>query len=380
MTTPRTLLPRPAALPGIALASLAAAAMLWGALAHGGDGGKAGAGPAATDPTAARMALPSEQARRSRTLPEASFDGVVEAVRQTVLAAQVSGAVVQLDVKVGDPVKAGQVLLRLDPRAAEQAASASAAQVQAAKAQLAVAAADYERQKQLARQAYISQAALERAESDFKATQAQLNAQIAQAGAARTQTDFTVVRAPYAGIVADVPVVLGDMAMPGRALVTVYDPSALRVTANLPQTQAARLTAGALPRIEFADKTGDAQWVQPLRAQLLPTVDATTHTVQLRADLPPGFAGQAPGAFARVWLPQGGADAAAASGASLTVPLRAVLRRAELTGLYVLGPDGQPQLRQVRLGRTLGERVEVLAGVSEGERVVTDPQAAARAR
>ena len=70
---------------------------------------------------------------------------------------------------------------------------------------------------------------------------------------------------------------------------------------------------------------------------------------------------------------------ACSSAAALSVPLAAVVRRAELTGVYVLDAAGQPLLRQVRLGRTEGSTVEVLSGLMPGERVVTDPQAAARA-
>ena len=64
----------------------------------------------------------------------------------------------------------------------------------------------------------------------------------------------------------------------------------------------------------------------------------------------------------------------------LSVSTGAIVRRAEMTGLYVLDPNGKPVLRQVRLGRTEGDKVEVLSGLMPGERVVTDPQAAARAR
>ncbi|MCE9661688.1 MAG: efflux RND transporter periplasmic adaptor subunit [Burkholderiales bacterium] len=319
-------------------------------------------------------AVPAASAAGAAT---SAFDGVVEAVRQTVIAAQVPGAVVQLDVKVGDSVVAGQVLLRLDARAADQNAASSDAQVQAARAALEVAGKDFERQKQLFQKNFISQAALERAESQFKSTQAQVNAQLAQSGAARTQSGFYVVRAPFAGVVADVPVSLGDMAMPGRPLLTLYDPSALRVTAAVPQTIASRMSAGQLPRAELPGLSAAGQWVTPVRAQLLPTVDPGTHTVQLRADLPAGLAGVAPGMFARLWLPLAGA--ASAGAAPLSVSAGAVVRRAEMTGLYVLDPAGKPVLRQVRLGRADGDKVEVLSGLMAGERVVTDPQAAARA-
>jgi RND family efflux transporter MFP subunit len=276
-------------------------------------------------------------------------------------------------------VQAGQVLMRIDARAAEQAAAASDAQAQAARATLDIATKDFERQKQLRSQNYISQAALDRAESEYRATQAQLNAQLAQAGAARTQTGLHVVRAPYAGVVAEVPVTMGDMAMPGRPLLTLYDPAALRITASVPQTVAARLAAGQMPRAELPGLPAAARWVVPTRLQVLPTIDASTHTVPLRADLPGGLSGVAPGMFARLWLPLSGGGSGAES-ATLSVPAPAVVRRAEMTGLYVLDSAGKPLLRQVRLGRVEGGQVEVLSGLSAGERVVTDPQAAARVR
>lgn len=300
------------------------------------------------------------------------YDGVVEAVRQTVLAAQVAGAVVALPVRPGDRVQAGQVLVRLDARAAEQQAVAGAAQVRAARAAQEAATKEFERQKQLFEKNYISRAALERAEAQYKSSRAEAAAQVASAGAARAQSDVYVVRAPYGGVVADVDVVLGDMAMPGRRLLTVYDPAALRVTAAIPQTVVARLARDGQAQVEVP---GAGARVVPARVQLLPTVDPASHTQELRLDLPPGLAAAAPGMFARAWLPLAGNGAM-----RLYVPARSVLRRAELTAVYVVGDDGKPLLRQVRLGQPEGERVEVLSGVSAGERVALDPQAAARVR
>lgn len=300
----------------------------------------------------------------------ASFDGVVEAVRQTVIAAQVPGAVVALQVKAGDRVQAGQVLLRLDARAADQTAAAGAAQVQAARAAQHAATREFERQKQLFEKNYISAAALDRAEAQYKSAQAESAAQLASAGAARTQSDFYVVRAPYTGVVADVAVVLGDMAMPGRPLLTVYDPAVLRIKASVPQT-AARLPAGAQP---WGEIPGVAARIQPARSQVLPTVDPATHTLEVRLDLPADLTGAVPGMFARAWLPGAGGES------RLYVPTQAVVRRAELTGVYVVGGNGKPLLRQVRLGRAEGERVEVLSGVAAGEQVALDPQQAARVR
>jgi membrane fusion protein, multidrug efflux system len=187
-----------------------------------------------------------------------------------------------------------------------------------------------------------------------------------------------VVKAPYGGTVAEVSVVLGDMALPGRPLLTVYDPAALRISAAVPQTVAARLPKGQPLQVEVElpglGGAGSAGRIRPLRAQLLPTVDPATHTLELRLDLPAATpAGVQPGMFARAWLPD-----MANGDTRLYVPARAVVRRAELTAVYVINSDGRALLRQVRLGRSDGERVEVLAGVAAGERVALDPQAAAR--
>lgn len=328
----------------------------------------AGAAPAAVP------GLPSVAVAPAGGAQATGYDGVVEAVRQTVVAAQVPGAVVALSVQAGDRVKAGQVLLRLDARAADQQAGAAAAQVQAARAAEDAATREFERQKQLFQKQYISQAALDRAEAQFKSAQAQAAAQRAAAGAARTESGFYVVKAPYDGVISQVSVVLGDMAMPGRPLLTLHDPARLRVSAAVPQTAAARL-APSSPGLQVELAGSGAGRIAPARWQLLPALDPATHTAVLRLELPEGTAA-VPGQFARAWLP----GAAPAGSARVSVPVQAVVRRAELTAVYVLGAEGRPLLRQVRLGPADGDRVEVLAGLAAGERVVLDPQAAARVR
>jgi membrane fusion protein, multidrug efflux system len=263
----------------------------------------------------------------------------------------------------------------VDARAAMQNSAAGEAQVQAARSALDVATKDYERQRQLFQKQYISQASLERSEAQFRATSAQLTAQIAQASAAHIQSDFFVVKAPYAGVIADVPVTLGDMAMPGRPLMTLYDPSGLRVTASVPQSALANFAAGQPAKVELPVLSPDQQWLTRPEVQVLPTIDAGTHSAQIRVNLPGAIKGVTPGMFARVWLPSRSATAG-----RLYVPRTAIVQRAEMTGLYVIDAQGRPVLRQVRLGRMQNNVVEVLAGIASGERVALDPQAAAKDR
>lgn len=321
---------------------------------------------------------------------ETSLDGVVEAVRQTRLSTQVAGAIVALQVKAGDRVKAGQELLRIDASAAQQGVAASASQVEAAQAQLKVAASELARQRQLHQKQYISQAALERSQAQWEAAQAQVNALQAQTRVAQAQSGFFLLKAPYAGVVSEVAVTLGDMALPGRPLLTLHDPSALRVTAAVPQALLGSLSSRLdQVRYEINGLAGSAARLQPASVELLPTIDAASHTAQIRLALPPaGAAGVAgatgaastavmPGLFARVWLPAGASASAKAGPQRLFLPASAILRRAELTGAYVIDAQGKPRLRQVRLGRTSGDEVEVLTGLRPGDKVAADPQAAA---
>ena len=305
-----------------------------------------------------------------------SSDAKVEAVRDTQLSAQVAGAIVALHVKAGDHVRAGQELLRIDARMASQGAAASQAQVGAAQAHLQVAGKEYERQKQLFAKRYISQAALDAAEAQWRAAQAQVQALQAQAGVAATQAGLHVLKAPYAGVVASVPVALGDMAMPGRPLVAIHDPAQLRVTAALTQEQAQRLRQSGSVQVQLPGLLDKRLDIAPAQLQVLPTADPLSHTVTVRVPLPTDVAGALPGSFARLWWQGSAPDAAQ----RVLVPVKAVVRRAEMTGVYVRSANGQPQLRQVRLGQAQGEMVEVLSGLGADDQVAIEPQAAAKVR
>ncbi len=302
-----------------------------------------------------------------REVPDViSAEGVAEAVRQSTVAAQIAGQIVELRVKAGDSVKAGQVLARIDPRAAEQALSGSQSQVAEAQASLGNALRSFERSKKLFAQKFISQAGLDQAQADYNMAQARVAALQAGAGQASTAKTFTVITAPYAGVVAATPVEVGDMATPGLPLVTLFDPAAMRVTATLSQSSLRAIKLQLPARVEFpALKLS----VTAKQTTLIPLADSRTHTAKLRLDLGE-VAGLLPGQFARAYFVTGTAR-------KLVVPEQAVLRRSEVTAVYVLANSngqGQPQLRQIRVGEASGNGfIEVLAGLRAGERVAQDP-------
>ncbi|HRE16378.1 MAG TPA: efflux RND transporter periplasmic adaptor subunit [Rhodocyclaceae bacterium] len=284
-------------------------------------------------------------------------EATVEAVQQAVLAAQIAGRVLEVRADAGQVVKKGEVLMRLDARESAEAVAAAEAQYINAKAA-------YERTRKLVEQKFVSPAALDKAKADFDAASAQ------RGGAAAASSHATIV-SPINGIIARRHAELGDMASPGKPLLTIYEPGGLRVTANVPQFRLKDVRGVKTARVEFPELN---KWVDAASVNVLPTVDASTHAAQVRVQLPamPELAASlTPGMFARVHFVLGQA-------VRMTVPEAAVVRRGEVTAVYVQAADGRLSLRQLRLGEAMGQgEREVLAGLSEGELVVTDPVKAA---
>jgi len=323
----------------------------------------AGSAAAAAAAAPAVPVVPTVAAQPAEVGVALELDGTLQAVHQSTVAAQVSGNVVQLLVKAGDSVRAGQVLARIDARDAQAGLARSDAAVAQSAAELANARANFERSRQLRAQGFISQAALDVAEAQFRAAQAgQQGAQAGRSQAALARS-FTSVAAPYDGLVLATHVEAGDLAAPGRAIVTVYAPQPMRAVAYVPASQQA--IARKVQRVQVRMPSGE--WVSPSSSVALPGADAVTQTVEFRLEMPAAAVGAAiPGQSVRVRFAGGSAE-------RLTVPAAAVLRRGELTGVYVARDDGFV-LQAVRVGADHGEAgIEVLAGLRAGERVALDP-------
>jgi RND family efflux transporter MFP subunit len=294
-------------------------------------------------------------------------DAVIEAVRQATIAAQLSGTVLQILVDAGDPVKKGQVIARIDTRETDAQVASGRAGVAQADALLAQARLNLERTKSLLDKNFVSQAALDKAESDYNAARAAADAARAGQTQADTSRSYAELRSPIDGVVTRRLMEPGEVAAPGRGVVAVHDPSALRAVGNLPQYMLPKTANATRARIEIPQLN---RFVDATKVTVLPAADPRLLSTQIRADLPAGESSAvAPGAAAKILVPIGRAR-------KLVIPAAALIRRGELTAVNVVAADGQVQLRQVRLGPFVGDGViEVLAGLSDGERVLPAPLA-----
>jgi RND family efflux transporter MFP subunit len=298
-----------------------------------------------------------------------ALDGRLEAVRQTVLSAQASGRIANLSVKAGDRVQAGQMLAVIDDRATQAGVAQAQAGFAQADANLANARAHFERTRDLRAQGFVAQAALDSAQAQLNAAQAAVAAARAGQTQAGLAQGFTRLTAPFDGWVLATHAEVGGLAMPGAPVLTVYAPQPLRAVVHVPASQQG--LAQQAQRVEV-QLPGTERWVAPASQTRLPVADPVSQTVEWRLNLNPAdTANTVPGQQLRVRF----VGSAPAADARLLLPESALLRRGELTAVYVARSEGQGfVLRAVRAGARHGEAgVEVVAGLKPGERVALDP-------
>ena len=348
--------------------------------------------PAARHPDAPAIDVTLARATRTRIPAQFEAGGIVRGRLTAALASRVLAPVVEVRVRPGDRVAAGQVLVTLDGRelqtqsdqasaaaaAARHSVQAAEADKAAAKAHLALATTTFERVNGLyARRSATKQelddatASLDAArgasgaaDAHAEAAAAALNAADAAARAASISAAYAVVAAPFAGRVVERFVDPGAMAAPGAALVTIEDTSLFRLEVDLDEARARQLVVGQRAAAALAGGSEDA-WLDGRVAEV-GRLDPARHSFVVKVDLPPSSQARS-GAFGRARFETGSREA-------LTAPASAVVRRGQMTFVFAVDGSSVAHLRPVTIGTTVDrDRIELLAGVSDGERIVDQP-------
>lgn len=300
---------------------------------------------------AAELPFALGKAEMEQIARERVYDATIEAVQKSTVSAQISGRIVAINFDVDDYVAKGSILLRF--RDVEQRAT-----LKSAEARYQEAAAEFKRTREIYARKLVAKAAYDRANASLKTAQARLEK-------AREQLDHTVVRAPYSGIVTKRFVELGETANVGQALMAGLSLDNLRAAVSVPEDVIGQIRERNTARVILPFRNNETIAAQKLT--FFPYADPQSHTFRVRLQLPPGQKGLYPGMFVKAAFVVGEVK-------RLIVPQAAVTYRSEVTAVYVVGDDNRVSFRQVRLGRILPNgRVEVLAGLSPGERVALDP-------
>jgi multidrug efflux pump subunit AcrA (membrane-fusion protein) len=326
------------------------------------------------------------------------FAGTVQSRIAVQVSSRITAHILEITVHSGQQVKKDEVLVRLDDSdvrtkikqteagvgAAEAAVRAAEANLAAAKATKVEADQDLKRFQEVFKAGAAPEQQLQQAEA--KAKTAQANVERAQEGIAEAQKevarakayvqeaqanlDYTVIHSPMNGVVIDKQAEPGDLAAPGRSLLTMQSPTALRFEAPVSESCARRITLGDRVRVQV----DAAQMQLPAEVnEIVPAVDPKSRSFLVRADLP-SLPELRPGLFGRLQFP-------CAARPTLSIPRSSVLARGQLDLAFVVVPlsadsgvaGGHAVLRLITTGRVQGDWVEVLSGLSQGEPVVVSP-------
>lgn len=336
--------------------------------------------------------------------------GTVRSKTSSVIQSKATGNVLTVAFKEGDIVEAGRVLIKLDDREAvamlqkassaldatqksvgeaEQAVRASEAAKRVAEAQQTLATATYERFKNLLASSAVSKQAFDEAEAksrsaaaeatraaetmkSYEARQAEVLARVEQAKAevenARVMLDHTEVKAPYAGVVTRKHVNVGDMASPGQPLLEMEDNAHYRLEVQVDEMRAVSIHVGDAAEIAF-DGTSQSP-ISGVVDEITSAADTTTRTFNVKVAAPDGMALRS-GTFGRARFNAGQQDA-------IVVPASAIVERGQLTSVFAVDESSVARMRLVKTGRRLGNDVEILSGLNEGDTVVMTPSAEIR--
>ncbi|MGB0712712.1 MAG: efflux RND transporter periplasmic adaptor subunit [Gammaproteobacteria bacterium] len=295
------------------------------------------------------------------------LDGVVEAVTESTVSARTSGTIAEIYFDVNDYVRKGTVLLRLSDTEQKANLSQAEAGLAEARARGTEANSEYKRAQRMFKEKLIAESGMDKATAARQSARARLDAAEAGVRQAREQLDRTVVRAPYSGIVRTRHVQEGEVAQPGTPLMTGISLEDLRVAADVPQDLVNLVRDSGRVTVTIPGQKAAAV---AERLTFFPYANPVTHSFRVRAYLPTSVSGLYPGMYVKMSFAVGFRQ-------TLAIPSEAAVRRGEITGVYVVGEDDDVRLRFLRFGKVLEDgSIEVLAGLSAGERIALDPIAA----
>jgi RND family efflux transporter MFP subunit len=284
--------------------------------------------------------------------------GTIRAVHETTIGSKLLARVVEVNLKSGQKVQAGDVLMRLDDANLRAKLQQATAVVAAAEAVHRKAAGDEKRYAQLIKSKTISQQQYDNAVATLQSSEADLHRAKANVNEVQDTLDSATIRSPIDGTVIDKKVDVGDMVAPGQMLVTLFDPKHMQLVASVRESLTRRLHVGQNIGVQIE---GLGKQCSGTISEIVPEAQSASRSFQVKVigPCPPGIYS---GMFGRVLIPLQEEQV-------LVIPRQAVQEIGQLQLVEVVD-RGQLSRRTIRVGRTLGKDIEVLSGLREGEQVV----------
>ncbi len=287
--------------------------------------------------------------------------GTVQPEYKISVSARVSANIVELRARAGQAIEKGDRVVRLDDRDLRARVEQAKEALRRAEATRDLSESDYGRFKQLLADGAISRQQFDQADTQRKAATADVMHAREVLREAEVTLSYAEIRSPVAGVVIDKLVDVGDLAVPGKALLTLYEPGHLWLEASVREQEASHLRMGATYRVRL-DASGREMAARLV--EIVPSADPASRTVTARVALP-DTRGLYPGTFGRLLIPVGETE-------SLFIPQAAVIRMGQLTMVDVVA-NGTLERRTIQTGAAGDGRVEVLSGLTPGETIALPP-------
>jgi len=281
------------------------------------------------------------------------------AENQVQVASRLMGYIRSIDVVEGQAVGVGQKLFSIDPVDVQGQVEQTRAGVKQAEDALADARVEYQRFEALFKEDAVTRQQFDKMKLQYEMAQSRLAQARAGHDAAAGQLRYATVTSPIAGVVTRKLANAGDLATPGHPVLVVENPGRLQVETQVPESVLRALKPGTSVLVEV---DGPAKPLTARVARISPAADPVSRTFMVKLDV--SAPGLKSGQFARVLFPEGERE-------TLTVPAAALINRAGIDGVFVVGQDGLAQFRMVRAGETRDGQAEILSGLNAGERVAT---------
>lgn len=335
--------------------------------------------------------------------------GTVRSKTTSVLSSKVVGHITAVHVREGDRVRAGQLLIEIDDRDTlaqlrkaqagtreaenarqeiESAIRAAESAKAAAEANQALAASTYTRFQALLQRRSVSQQEFDEVQAKYKAATAeaeraqqilaslhakshQVLARMDQARAdvasAQVYVGYGRITSPMAGVVTAKPAEVGVLAAPGVPLITIEDDAHYRLEAAVEESQIGKIHLGDQVRVRI-DALGQGE-IAGRVAEIVPAADPASRSYTVKIELPveTGRTGARPMLRSGLY---GKARFSVGQKPAITIPQKAVIERGQLVGVYVVDPSNIARLRLIKTGKQYGDRVEVLSGINDGDRII----------
>jgi len=284
--------------------------------------------------------------------------GSVQPRRKTDVASQLLASVREIKPRPGDRVKAGDLLIVLDDRELVAQQREAVASLAATEADLVTRRSNYLRIKAISGSA--SGEEIVNVEGAFRVAETQVKRAKETISRIEVQITYTKIVANADGLVSERFAEPGDLATPGKPLLTVYDPNDLELQVNVPESLASGITIGQKLGIRIdANNLATTALVR----EIVPQAQQASRSVLVKLALPQSSSNPVlPGMYGRATIPVGQAE-------RLWLPKSAVMQRGQLDLVEVAGSDGTLSRRFVRVGRVSDGKVEILSGISPGEQV-----------